>query len=100
MRSSVALRPGRHPRRGARGSRRGIPPLRPRLPGPRGGRQRYAGGAYPAFAPDQLTHYGPLLRSTYGRVLMAGADRSERPGTMEGAVRDGNRAAQWIIDHS
>ncbi len=56
----------------------------------------YIGGGYPAFAPGQLTRHGPALRAGHDRVHFAGADRSTWPGTMEGAVRDGERVAAEI----
>ncbi len=56
----------------------------------------YICGGYPAFAPGQLTRHGPALRAGHHRVHFAGADRSTWPGTMEGAVRDGDRVASEI----
>ncbi|WP_165498632.1 flavin monoamine oxidase family protein [Streptomonospora litoralis] len=56
----------------------------------------HIGGGYPAFAPGQLTRHGPALRAGHDRVHFAGADRSTWPGTMEGAVRDGERVAAEI----
>ncbi|WP_311543052.1 flavin monoamine oxidase family protein [Streptomonospora wellingtoniae] len=56
----------------------------------------YIGGGYPAFAPGQLTRHGPALRTALDRVHFAGADRGTWPGTMEGAVRDGDRVAAEI----
>ena len=51
-----------------------------------------------AFAPGQLTRHGPALRASHGRVHFAGADRSVWPGTMEGAVADGERVAARLLD--
>lgn len=57
----------------------------------------HARGGYPAFSPGQLTHHGPALRTSHGRIHFAGGDRSTWPGTMEGAVRDGNRLAEHLL---
>lgn len=59
--------------------------------------QPYAKGGYVAFAPGQLTRHGPALRSGHGLVHFAGADRSIWPGTMEGAVADGQRIATRLL---
>ncbi len=56
-----------------------------------------ADGAYPVFRPGQLTTYGPQLRTSHGRIHFAGADRSIWPGTIEGAVRDAQRAAHALL---
>ncbi|MGD9485852.1 FAD-dependent oxidoreductase [Streptomyces sp. TRM70308] len=59
-----------------------------------------AGGAYPVFRPGQLVTHGPQLRASHGRVHFAGADRSTWPGTIEGAVRDAQRAAASLLSRT
>ena len=46
--------------------------------------------------PGQLTAWGGLLREPVGRVHLAGAEASELPSFMEGAVRAGERAAAEV----
>jgi monoamine oxidase len=58
---------------------------------------RWAGGSRAAFAPGQVTRFRGLLRRPAGRVVFAGEHTSVRaPGTLEGAVESGERAAGQV----
>jgi monoamine oxidase len=56
----------------------------------------YAGGAYAAFAPGQITRYWRALRRPVSRIVLAGEHTDAYTGYMEGAIRSGLRAAQRI----
>ena len=52
--------------------------------------------SYLILAPGQLTGWGDRLSARQGRVHLAGAEASELPSFMEGAVRAGERAAAEV----
>jgi monoamine oxidase len=53
------------------------------------------------FRPGILSRYGPLLREPFGRVHWAGTETSTiSHGSMDGAVRSGERVAAEILDRS
>jgi monoamine oxidase len=56
----------------------------------------YARGSYLIFGPGQLTSWGRLLAEPQGRLHFAGAEASDLPSFMEGAVRAGERAADEV----
>jgi monoamine oxidase len=53
-------------------------------------------GSVAAYAPGQVTRYWRVLRRPHGRLFLAGEHTDSYPGTMEGAVRSGRRAAAAI----
>ncbi len=53
--------------------------------------------SYLVFGPGQLTAFGARLAEPAGRVHMAGAETSELPSFMEGAVLAGERAAAEVL---
>lgn len=57
----------------------------------------YIPGCDIAFAPGQLSRYGPVLARPHGRLHFAGAERSSWPNNMEGALESGERAAREAI---
>jgi monoamine oxidase len=63
-------------------------------------KEEFSRGAYMAhFPPGALTQYGPALREPWGRVHWAGSETSAvRLGTIDGAIRSGERAAQEVLD--
>ncbi|HEV7526958.1 MAG TPA: FAD-dependent oxidoreductase [Acidimicrobiia bacterium] len=51
--------------------------------------------------PGILTRYGPLLQQPFGRVHWAGTETAAKShGSIDGAVRSGERAAAEILDRS
>ena len=53
------------------------------------------------FGPGILTRYGPLLREPFGRVHWAGTETATTShGSIDGAVRSGERAAAEILDRA
>ena len=64
------------------------------------GNNPYAQGTYIVFKPNQLTKYGPLLRTPHGRIFFAGAERSSWVNSMEGAVESGQQVADLIMNIS
>jgi monoamine oxidase len=53
------------------------------------------------FPPGTLTRYGSLLREPFGRLHWAGTETSTTShGSIDGAVRSGERAAAEILDRS
>lgn len=58
---------------------------------------RYARGSYLIFGAGQLTSWGRRLAERHGRVHFAGAEASDLPSFMEGAVRAGERAADEVL---
>ena len=64
------------------------------------GREEFSRGAYMAhFPPGALTQYGPALSAPCGRVHWAGSETSPISlGTIDGAIRSGERAAQEVLD--
>jgi monoamine oxidase len=57
----------------------------------------YAGGSYLIFGPGHLTSWGQRLAEPHGRVHFAGAESSNLPSFMEGAVRAGERVAREVL---
>ncbi|MGH3041953.1 MAG: flavin monoamine oxidase family protein, partial [Gaiellaceae bacterium] len=51
----------------------------------------FTGGSYIAFAPGQITRLGEGLAQAHGLVRFAGAERSTKPQSMEGALESGSR---------
>lgn len=64
------------------------------------GRDEFSRGAYMAhFPPGTLTQYGPALWAPCGRVHWAGSESSPiSMGTIDGAIRSGERAAEEVLD--
>lgn len=59
------------------------------------GNDALAGGAYLAYGPGEISQYWRLWEQPLGRVLFAGEHSDALyPGTIEGALRSGQRAAQ------
>ncbi len=54
-------------------------------------------GCYATFGPGQLLPAWPLMRSRYGRMLLAGEHTDRWSGYMEGALRSGARAASAVL---
>ena len=53
------------------------------------------------FPPGTLTRYGSLLREPFGRLHWAGTETSTTShGSIDGAVRSGERASAEILDRS
>ena len=53
------------------------------------------------FPPGTLTRYGSLLREPFGRIHWAGTETSTTShGSIDGAVRSGERASAEILDRS
>jgi monoamine oxidase len=52
---------------------------------------------YMILGPGQLTRFGRRLGEPHGRAHFAGAESSEIPSFMEGAVRAGERAAREVL---
>jgi monoamine oxidase len=58
----------------------------------------WARGYAGAMAPGVLTNYGEALREPCGRIHWAGSEAArEWPGTMEGALESGERAANEVL---
>jgi monoamine oxidase len=53
--------------------------------------------SYLIFAPGELRGFGARLADPAGPVHFAGAEASELPSFMEGAVRAGERAAGEVL---
>ncbi|WP_312380355.1 flavin monoamine oxidase family protein, partial [Pseudomonas oryzihabitans] len=57
------------------------------------------GGAYLAYGPGQITRYWRLWEKPTGRVIFAGEHTDPlHPGTLEGALASGQRAAGQVRD--
>jgi monoamine oxidase len=56
----------------------------------------YTQGSYLIFGPGQLTTWGRRLAEPQGRLHFAGAEASDLPSFMEGAVRAGERVADEV----
>lgn len=54
-------------------------------------------GSYLILGPGHLTSWGRRLAEPHGRVHFAGAETSDLPSFMEGAVRAGERAANEVL---
>jgi monoamine oxidase len=57
----------------------------------------YARGSYLILGPGHLTSWGRRLAEPQGRLHFAGAEASDLPSFMEGAVRAGERAANEVL---
>lgn len=57
----------------------------------------YARGSYLILGPGHLTSWGRRLAEPRGRLHFAGAEASDLPSFMEGAVRAGERAADEVL---
>jgi monoamine oxidase len=71
---------------------------RPRaVAGVRWSRERWTGGTYLILGPGHLTTWWRQLAEPHGRIHFAGAERSNLPSYMEGAVRAGEEAAAEVL---
>jgi len=59
--------------------------------------EQWSLGARSVAAPGQVVPTWAALREPFGRVVLAGEHISDRPGTMEGAIRSGQRAAELLF---
>jgi len=57
----------------------------------------YTRGSYLILGPGHLTSWGRRLAEPQGRLHFAGAEASDLPSFMEGAVRAGERAANEVL---
>lgn len=63
------------------------------------GKDALAGGAYLAYGPGEISRYWRLWEQPLGRVVFAGEHTDALyPGTLEGALRSGQRAAAQVTD--
>ncbi|MDT4800488.1 L-amino acid dehydrogenase [compost metagenome] len=63
------------------------------------GKDSLAGGAYLAYGPGEISLYWRMWEQPLGRVVFAGEHTDALyPGTLEGALRSGQRAAGQVID--
>ncbi|MCY1353815.1 Flavin containing amine oxidoreductase [compost metagenome] len=63
------------------------------------GKDALAGGAYLAYGPGEISRYWRLWEQPLGRVVFAGEHTDALyPGTLEGALRSGQRAAAQVSD--
>jgi monoamine oxidase len=60
-------------------------------------REAFSRGSYLIFGPGHLTTWGRRLSEPHGRLHFAGAEASNLPSYMEGAVRAGERAADEAL---
>ena len=60
-------------------------------------RDPFSRGSYLILGPGHLTTWGRRLAEPHGRIHFAGAEASELPSYMEGAVRAGRRAADEVL---
>jgi monoamine oxidase len=62
--------------------------------------EEYTRGCYMAhFPPGALRGFGPLIAEPWGRVHWAGSESSPvRLGSIDGAIRSGERAAREVLD--
>ena len=58
--------------------------------------ERFSRGSYLIFGPGDLTEWGRRLAEPHGRIHFAGAETSDLPSYMEGAVRAGERVAREV----
>jgi monoamine oxidase len=56
----------------------------------------FSRGSYLIFGPSDLTDWGTRLAEPHGQVHFAGAETSELPSYMEGAIRAGERVAREV----
>lgn len=61
------------------------------------GEERWTRGSYLVFGPGDLTTWGYRLPEPHGRIHFAGAETSNLPSYVEGAVRAGERAAVEVL---
>jgi monoamine oxidase len=63
------------------------------------GKDALAGGAYLAYGPGEISRYWRLWEQPLGRIVFAGEHTDALyPGTLEGALRSGQRAAAQVTD--
>ncbi|MCY1440932.1 Flavin containing amine oxidoreductase [compost metagenome] len=63
------------------------------------GKDALAGGAYLAYGPGEISRYWRLWEQPLGRIVFAGEHTDALyPGTLEGALRSGQRAAAQIAN--
>ncbi|QKE64931.1 flavin monoamine oxidase family protein [Aquipseudomonas campi] len=63
------------------------------------GKDALIGGAYLAYGPGEISQYWRLWEQPLGRVLFAGEHSDALyPGTLEGALRSGQRAASQAVE--
>ncbi|AYF89026.1 flavin monoamine oxidase family protein [Pseudomonas sp. JS3066] len=63
------------------------------------GKDALAGGAYLAYGPGEISLYWRMWEQPLGRVVFAGEHTDALyPGTLEGALRSGQRAATQVAD--
>lgn len=63
------------------------------------GKDSLIGGAYLAYGPGKMSQYWRLWEQPLGRVLFAGEHSDALyPGTLEGALRSGQRAASQAVE--
>lgn len=58
--------------------------------------ERYTGGGYAAYAPNQLVQFWPAIRAGVGPLRFAGEHTEPLAGYMESAIRSGHRIAGEI----
>jgi monoamine oxidase len=58
--------------------------------------EKFSGGSYVAWAPGQLTRFGPHLRRPHRHVYFATSDRGSWAPNMEGALESGTEVADAI----
>jgi monoamine oxidase len=56
----------------------------------------FSRGSYLIFGPGDLTEWGTRLAEPHGRIHFAGAETSDLPSYMEGAIRAGERVAREV----
>ena len=62
------------------------------------GKDSLIGGAYLAYGPGEMSQYWRLWEQPLGRVVFAGEHSDALyPGTLEGALRSGQRAASQVV---
>jgi monoamine oxidase len=66
--------------------------------GVRWSRERWTGGTYLILGPGHLTTWWRRLGEPHGRIHFAGAERSNLPSYMEGAVRAGEDVAAEVLE--
>jgi monoamine oxidase len=65
----------------------------------RSGTDPLAGGAYLAYGPGEISQYWRLWEQPVGRLVFAGEHSDALyPGTLEGALRSGRRAADQVVE--
>ena len=63
------------------------------------GKDALIGGAYLAYGPGEMSQYWRLWEQPLGRVVFAGEHSDALyPGTLEGALRSGQRAASQVVE--